>query len=97
MKTKWVRLALNDLLEIEKYISNDNPQAAKNVVSLIWEATKLLEDHPHIGRPGRVSGTRELVIPDTPFIIPYRVVSHEIQILRVIHGARKWPKKFWQR
>ena len=92
MKTKWVRLALNDLLKIEKYIANDSPQIAKNILSLIWEATELLEEHPHIGRPGRVSGTRELVIPDTPFIIPYRVISGEIQILRVIHGARKWPK-----
>ena len=92
MKTKWVRLALNDLLKIEKYIANDSPQAAKNILSLIWEATELLEEHPHIGRPGRVPGTRELVIPDTLFIIPYRVISGEIQILRVIHGARKWPK-----
>jgi len=89
-----VRLALDDLREIDAFISNDNPVAAQKVLAIIWETTKLLKQHPHIGRPGRVAGTRELVIPSTPFIVPYRVMSDEIQILRVIHGARTWPKKF---
>ena len=94
MKIRWVRLALDDLREIDAFISNDNPAAAQKVLAIIWETTKLLGKHPHIGRPGRVSGTRELVIPSTPFIVPYRVMSDEIQILRVIHGARNWPKNF---
>ena len=94
MKIRWVRLALDDLREIDAFISNDNPAAAQKVLAIIWETTKLLGKHPHIGRPGRVTGTRELVIPNTPFIVPYRVMSDEIQILRVIHGARNWPKNF---
>jgi len=53
-----------------------------------------LSDHPNAGRPGRVHGTRELVITDTPFILPYRVVRNTVQILRVLHGARKWPEQF---
>ena len=89
-----MRLALDDLREIDAFISNDNPAAAQKVLAIIWETTKLLEQHPHIGRPGRVAGTRELVIPNTPFIVPYRIISDEIQILRVIHGARNWPKNF---
>jgi toxin ParE1/3/4 len=44
-----------------------------------------------MGRPGRVPGTRELVIPNTPFIVPYRVVGNTIQVLRILHGARPWP------
>jgi addiction module RelE/StbE family toxin len=87
-------LALDDLREIDQLISKDSPVAARKVLAVIWETTQYLREHPHIGRPGRVSGTRELVISGTPFIIPYRVVSDEIQILRVLHGARQWPKNF---
>jgi toxin ParE1/3/4 len=48
---------------------------------------------PHMGRPGRVPGTRELVVSDLPYVIPYRVRGHTIQILRVFHTARKWPAR----
>ncbi len=54
----------------------------------------LLPDNPEMGRPGRVPGTRELVIPRTPFIVPYRLVGNTIQILRVFHGTRRWPEAF---
>jgi plasmid stabilization system protein ParE len=47
-----------------------------------------------MGRPGRVPGIRELVIPTTPYIVPYRVQREAIQILRVYHGARRWPDSF---
>ena len=94
MKIRWVRLALDDLRHIDSFISKDSPSAAKKVLARIWETTQILKDQPHVGRAGRVTGTRELVISGTPFIIPYRVVSNEIQILRGIHGARDWPKNF---
>jgi plasmid stabilization system protein ParE len=38
------------------------------------------------------SGTRELVIPKTPFIVPYRLVGNTVQILRIFHGHRRWPE-----
>ncbi len=94
MKIKWVHLALNDLDEAGEFIAQDNPKAASRVLKRIWDAVHMLADHPHAGRPGRVPGTRELVITDTPFIIPYRVVEDTVQILRVLHGKRKWPKSF---
>jgi toxin ParE1/3/4 len=47
----------------------------------------------HIGRPGRIEGTREMVIPGLPYIIPYRVMDDEIQIASVIHTSHKWPEK----
>jgi len=53
----------------------------------------LLPNNPHI-RPGRVPGTRELVIPQTLYIVPYRVQRDVIQILRVYDGARRWPDSF---
>jgi toxin ParE1/3/4 len=93
MKIKWVRLALTDLDEAAAFISQDNPQAAKRIVRRIRTATRLLSDQPDAGRPGRVHGTRELVIADTPFILPYRVVNNTVQILRVLHGAMKWPEQ----
>jgi toxin ParE1/3/4 len=94
MKIKWVRLALTDLDEAAAFISQDNPQAAKRIVKRIRDAARLLSDQPDAGRPGRVHGTRELVIADTPFILPYRVVQNTVQILRVLHGSRKWPEQF---
>jgi len=94
MQIKWVRLALADLDQAAEFISQDNPEAAKRIVKRIRDAARLLSDHPNAGRPGRVHGTRELVITDTPFILPYRVVRNTVQILRVLHGARKWPEQF---
>ncbi len=94
MKIKWVRLALKDLNDAGEFIALDNPVAARKTVKRIWDATQLLAEHPHTGRAGRIPGTRELVIAGTPFIIPYRVVEDMVQILRVLHGKRKWPKGF---
>jgi toxin ParE1/3/4 len=94
MKVKWVRLALSDLDEAGEFIAQDNPEASSRVLKRIWDAVQILADHPHSGRAGRVPGTRELVIAGTPFIIPYRVVEDTVQVLRVLHGKRKWPKDF---
>ena len=94
MKIKWVRLALADLDQATEFISQDNSEAAKRTVKRIRDAARLLSDQPGAGHPGRVHGTRELVIADTPFILPYRVVKNTVQILRVLHGARKWPEQF---
>ena len=87
-------MAADDLAEIAGYISKDNPASAKRIVRRLWTAVKSLAEQPEMGRPGRVHGTRELVVSDTPFVVPYRVVGSEIQILRVLHGARDWPQSF---
>ena len=57
-------------------------------------ATGLLARNPAMGRPGRVPGTRELVIPNTPYILPYRVRANAVEILRVFPATRKWPTHF---
>lgn len=87
-------MALSDLDELMDYIAQDNPEAATKVAGEIWETTRMLSNHPAMGKPGRVSGTREMVVTGTSYIVPYRVVANEVQILRVLHGARKWPEKF---
>lgn len=92
-KIKWLQLALTDLEEILAFIADDDPSAAVKIAARIHQCVALLSDQPGMGRPGRVPETRELVISGTPFIVPYRVVADEIQILRVIHGSRKFPGK----
>jgi addiction module RelE/StbE family toxin len=86
--------AREDLREIFLYIAADNPHAARLVQTRLKERVAALKENPHIGRPGRVPGTRELVIAKTPYLAPYQVVGDTIQILRVYHGARQWPEGF---
>ena len=94
MTVKWLRLALADLDGIFRYISQNNEKAASRIVSQIWHSGQLLGQHPNMGKAGRVTGTRELVIQDSKYLIPYRVVGEEVQILRVLHGAMEWPESF---
>jgi toxin ParE1/3/4 len=91
MKIRWTRTALRNLVAEAEYIARDNPAAAGNMLARIGNAVTLLADQPSMGRAGRVPGTRELVIPDTPYLIPYRIHEGRIEILRVFHTARKWP------
>jgi len=79
---------------IQDDIAKDNPIAAFEVAQRIRHATQQLEDHPKLGRAGRVRGTYELVIPDLPYMVPYRIKGKEIQILSVYHTSRKWPGAF---
>lgn len=93
MRLRWTRLAERDLDEIAAYIGQDNPAAAARVIlELIDQAENLLPAHPAIGRPGRVVGTRELVIGELPYVIPYRVRGQDIEILRVLHTSRRYPE-----
>lgn len=94
MQVKWLRRALRNLEEEAAHIARDNPQAAATLVSQVDESTRLLARHPDMGRPGRVPGTRELVLPHFSYIIPYRVREQRVEILRVFHTARKWPPGF---
>lgn len=93
MQLRWTILAERDLDEIAAYIGQDNPAAAARVIlELIDQAENLLPAQPAIGRPGRVIGTRELVIGELPYVIPYRVRGQDIEILRVLHTSRPWPE-----
>lgn len=94
MQIKWLSRALLDLDRVEAYIAQENPAAAPKIILKIIHAVSLLERQPGLGRPGRVSGTKELVAPDTPYIVPYRVKEGVVQVLRVYHSSRKWPDRF---
>jgi toxin ParE1/3/4 len=95
MNIVWSPEAIQDLISLRAYIAEDSPARARGIVlRILHDVEHLLPDNPHMGRAGRVPGTRELVIPRTPYIVPYRVQSEVIQILRVYHGARRWPDGF---
>ena len=91
----WSPEAIADLVALRAYVEEDNPAAAQRIaLHILHNVESLLPNRPQMGRPGRVPGTRELVIPRTPFIVPYRLLGNTIQILRVFHGARRWPETF---
>lgn len=90
-KVNWLRLALRDMREIATYIAQDSPKAGKAVVERIWQEGQILCSLADRGRPGRVPGTRELVLDGLPYFLAYRVKGRTVQILRVIHTSRQWP------
>lgn len=93
MRLVWSPEAIRDLASLRAYVAQDNPRAAQRMaLHVVRNVETLLSKNPSMGRPGRVSGTRELVIPKTPFVVPYRVQAGMIQILRIYHGARRWPE-----
>ncbi len=94
MTVIWTPEARDDLGALRSYIEFEDRGAARRVVRAILAATDRLPEYPGIGRTGRVTGTRELVIQRTPYIVPYRVRGGEVEILRVLHGARRWPDRF---
>ena len=94
MRIVWTEPAARALESIQDYIAKDNRRAAWEVAQKVRQTVILPEDHPRLGREGRVRGTYELVIPALPYIVPYRVKGIEIQILTVFHAARKWPQGF---
>jgi len=87
------RLACADLHEILAFVGERDLQAALTLVSTVIDRIDLLRNHPRMGRPGRVKGTRELIISGTRYIVAYRVVScGDVEVLRVVHSSRRWPK-----
>ena len=91
MKIVWTRRAIRHLEAIREYIGQDNPNAAERVAQRILDAIELLVSQPHLGRPGRVIGTRELVVSNTPYVIPYRMRAGRLEVIAVFHGRQKWP------
>lgn len=91
MALRWHRQALDDLRGIHDYIATESPAAARRVISRLREQALLLSLHPEIGRPGRLPGTRELVVVRYPYILAYRSCGADVEILLVVHTSRLWP------
>lgn len=92
MTIRWLRSAAKMRFEQLDFVAADNPGAAVRLDEEIERQTDMLAQFPKMGREGRVGGTRELVIGRTPFIVIYRVRGKRVEILRLLHGAQRWPK-----
>lgn len=93
MRLEWSVFALDDRNAIFDTIEADSPRAAVAVDDRIEEQVEWLLQFPEMGRIGRLEGTRELVIQHTPYIVAYRVMGEVIRVLRVLHGAQRWPEE----
>ena len=87
----WSRRAIRAVENIADYIAQDDPQAAYNVTEAIRRSVLSLADFPQMGRTGRITGTREIVVTGLPYFIPYRIRGNRVEILDVIHTSRRFP------
>jgi toxin ParE1/3/4 len=94
MQIRWTNKALDNLGAAIEYIAADNSTVAKKVAQKIWDSVQLLKAQPGLGRPGRVAGTRELVISGLPYNVSYMEKDGTIVILRIMHSSIKWPDSF---
>lgn len=91
MRVGWTTPAAGDLYNIVQHIRQDNPEAAADVAGALYDGCANLRKFPHIGRKGRIAGTRELVFSGLPYIVVYRIQDQIVELLRVYHGAQDWP------
>ena len=90
----WSTPATQQLAAAHEFIAADDEAAAAEIANHIWDSVDILARHPFAGRNGRVAGTREPIIPGTPFLVAYRIEKNEVRILAVLHAAREWPEEF---
>jgi addiction module RelE/StbE family toxin len=90
MRVRWTTDA-DDLERICDYIAQSRPDSARRVAQSVIERIDTLETFPHLGRLGRVHGTREIAFPPLPFVAVYEVEEEQIVVLRILHGAQRWP------
>ena len=93
MTVAWSPRAIGHLAALRDYIARENRGAAARTAMTLLAAVDRLAELPNLGRPGRVSGTRELVVPGTRYIIPYRVRGERLEIIAVFHGRQRWPQR----
>jgi toxin ParE1/3/4 len=91
LQIRWSNQASAQLEAAYDFVSEDNAPAAEKQLKIITRAVEQLANFPEMGRPGRVDGTRELVIQGTPYIVAYRLKGTTVRILALLHGARRWP------
>jgi toxin ParE1/3/4 len=89
---RWTPTALRDLESLHAYIADDTSDAAGATVEKVLSGIDALDRYPGMGRQGRVAGARELIV--SPYVIVYVLRHSAIEILAVIHGARRWPGSF---
>ncbi len=92
MILEWLPTAIANRDAQIDHIARDNPLAAISQGNEIEHQVQVLVANPPIsGRPGRKSGTRELVISKTPLVAVFRAKGQTTQILRLLHSSQQWP------
>jgi len=91
MELRWTQEAAADLEHITDYLFQNAPERAAELVRRIYNAPAALLTFPYRGRAGKKEGTRELVLSSLPYIVVYQVTGEVIHIVRILHGAQKWP------
>lgn len=91
MRVEWLPRAQSDLEDQLAWIAQRNPLAAVGMGDTVLAAIDRLSDHPALGRTGRVGGTRELVVAGTPYFVVYVSEASAVTVLRILHGAQRWP------
>ena len=89
MKVFWAESAEQDRVDIFEFIARDSPKAAEQMDRLFAAAAEGLEEHPRMGRPGQVPGTREL-IPHESYRMVYEIQRDAVWVLALVHTARMW-------
>ncbi|MFM6473348.1 MAG: type II toxin-antitoxin system RelE/ParE family toxin, partial [Dolichospermum sp.] len=84
--------ALRNLEQVRNYIIQDNPTAAQELIIKIQNAANQLEKYPFMGKSGRVEGTKELIISNSPYMIIYRVKEESVEVLRILHTSKCYPE-----
>lgn len=90
MNVVWTPEAEQDRDAIWLYIAADNPRAAARLDALFSDAAARLANHPKLGRPGKIAGTREL-IPHESYRLVYEIDNETVWLLTLVHTARQWP------
>ena len=93
MTIVWSPRAVGHLVALRQHIADTNPAAATRIGGLIVEGVERLARFPGLGRPGRIAGTRELVVPGTRYLVPYRVRGSRVEVIAVFHERQRWPKQ----
>lgn len=92
MKVLWSPFAIDDLVAIREYIGQFNPTAANSVADQIIRSIEHLRNHPDLGAPTHRTDVRKLIIPNTPYIIPYRIKDGDLEILEVFDARQRAPR-----
>jgi len=94
MKVFWSETSIRHLKEIFKYTEPESALGAVAVRRRILKTAWRVGQMPYSGRIGRAEGTREAVVPKSPYIVVYQISAHAIEIIGIWHAARPWPESF---
>jgi toxin ParE1/3/4 len=89
MNWRLTRQAADDLTSIYQYRAQQSEETAQRVLASIFAAIRRAAMYPLSGRPGARPRTREIVVTDYPYMIPYRVQGDELIVLRIFHARQR--------